>query len=117
MKLEEIAYEFKNLWQHLSRQELCEYYNVTERTICNYKNKLNLSKNICKGLKVSNPLSVYVNTPDNKTKKQTFKSWNHFVIWSKAQGHPFKIVDGNKINIDYTEDIEDARKYKELLKL
>ena len=114
-KLEEIAYELKNLWQHLSRQELCEYYDVTERTLCNYKNKLNLPKNNCKGLTTTNPISVYINTPDNSIKKQIFKSWNHFVIWSKAQSHPFVISDQNVINIDYNRETLDAQKYRQMI--
>ena len=32
-RLEEIAYELKNLWSYLTRQELSEYYGVSERTL------------------------------------------------------------------------------------
>ena len=45
-RLEEIAYELKNLWSYLTRQELSEYYGVSERTLFTYSKKLNLPKKI-----------------------------------------------------------------------
>ena len=45
-RLEEIAYELKNLWSYLTRQELSEYYGVSERTLFTYSKKLNLPKRL-----------------------------------------------------------------------
>ena len=110
-KLEEIAYELSKLWNYHTREELCEYFNISDRTLYRYQSKLELNKVTQKPIKAKNSLSVYLNTKDNKVKKQDFKSWLHFVAWSKAQPHPYRISDGNVINIDYSKLTEDAKNF------
>lgn len=115
-RLEQIAYELKNLWKYLTRNEICEYFNITDRTLYNYQKKLNLPKNESIEMKVSKPITVYMNTEDNKLRKQVFKNYKHFVVWSKAQSHPFKIIDQNSISIDYTRVTPEAKEYMQLLR-
>lgn len=92
-KLGEIAYELKNLWNSLSRQELCDYYGVTDRTLYNWQKILNLPKNTNEAKAVTNPITVYVQKEDSKTYGKTiFKDWDHISNWFKAQKYPV-IID------------------------
>mgnify|MGYP003338027661 CR=1 FL=1 len=73
-KFTEVAYEFSNLWDTMSRTELCEYYDVTDRTISNWKKALSLPKNQNVESKVAtNPIQVIVEK-DGTNKKQSFKT-------------------------------------------
>lgn len=91
-KLKEIAFEFKTLWNYLTRKELCEYYSVTDRTLYNYQHKLNLPKHNVIDAKVSNPQPVTIWIHENhKYKKKTFENWDRFAIWQKAQSQSIKI--------------------------
>lgn len=91
-KLVEIAYEFKNLWNTLSKEELSDYYNVTTRTIYNYQQKLGLPKNTNVTQEVTNPITVYVQNSEKTYGKKVFKSWEHISNWFKAQRNPV-IID------------------------
>lgn len=110
-KLKEIAYELSKLWKYLTRQELCMYYGVTDRTLYNYQNKLGLDKK--KGLleerqdlerlyNSKDCVTLYVQNRPNNFKKITFKNWQHFVVWSKAQSHPMRIDTMKKNGKTYT---------------
>ena len=105
-RLDEISDELKKLWTKLSRQELCEYYEITDRTLYNYQNKLGLPKKGNEKLStVTNPIVVFMNKSNNETKKQVFKNWEHFVIWSKAQSYSYRIISSNEIHIDYSKKL------------
>ena len=114
-KFEEIAYELKKTWNYLTREELCDYFGISDRSLYRYQSKLELTKETQKPLKANQTVPIYINTPDNKVKKQTFKSWQHFVVWAKAQSHPFVISDGNVINMDYKRTTDEARKFLKTL--
>lgn len=92
-KLESITHELKILWNYLTRQELSEYYGVTERTLYNYKKKLNLSNTPGQGVTVPNmkktysskdKVEIWIHDGTNKYKKTTFQNWEHFSVWSKT---------------------------------
>ena len=94
-KVLDIAWELKNLWNYLTRKELRDYYGVSERTLYTYSKQLNLPKKIDR---VTEPIhqeqNVFIWNYDkdtNKYKKMTFKNWDHFVVWSKAQSYPITI--------------------------
>ena len=91
-RLEEIAYELKNLWSYLTRQELSEYYGVSERTLFTYSKKLDLPKKIDKNVvpKTGNPVSIWIHQ-GNKYVRQDFKNWEHFTKWEKAQSRSIRI--------------------------
>ena len=79
-KLRGIAFELKNLWSYLTRQELCEYYSITDRTLYNYQNKLSLPRKINEQAKKGDrTISIYVKD-NGKYKKQCFRitslCWN-----------------------------------------
>lgn len=110
-KLKEIAYELSKLWNYLTRQELCDYYGVTDRTLYNYQKQLGLDKK--KGLleerqdleKLYNSkdcVILYVQNGPNNYKRTVFKNWNHFAVWSKAQAHPMAIDTMEKNGKTYT---------------
>ncbi len=127
-KLHTIGYELSNLWNHLSRIELCEYFNISRRTLYTYSQKLNLPKKVDKVVKATeteNPLNVYISNPAKSSKslksykRQTFNSWEKFAIWSKAQRHPFRIdtlEKNNKtyvtINMDTNTIVSEAEKFE-----
>lgn len=114
-KLQEIGFELSKMWQHMTREELCEQLNISNRTLYRYQSMLGLETKAQNPIKAEKEMFVFINTKDNKVKKQTFKSWNHFAIWSKAQSHPFRITDKEVINIDYSKQTDEAKKfYKEL---
>ena len=121
-KLKDIAYELKNLWGYLSRKELCEYYNITDRTLYNYQNKLELPKKLNSDpIKEDKPISVLVNR-NGKYEKQTFKNWQHFAVWEKAQSHSIKIDSVNKkgqsyITCDFLAKRKDAEQYEKSLNI
>lgn len=102
VKLKEIAYEFKNLWQYLTRQELSEYYGVSQRTLFTYSKKLNLPKKIDRNLpqKTGTPVELWIHR-DNKYVKQTFKNWEHFTKWQSAQSRCIRIDSKNKDGKNY----------------
>lgn len=118
-KFEEIAYGLTKVWDYLTREEICDWFGISDRSLYRYQSQLELRKESQKPITKSNSMSVpiYINTPDNKVKKQTFKSWEHFVLWSKSQEHPYRITDGNIINIDYNSLTEDAKKFRRKLKV
>lgn len=109
-KLKEIAYELTKSWEHMSREDLCEYFGVSDRTLFRYQSKLGLGTNNLESMETTNPIKVFINTSDNKIKNQTFKNWQHFAVWTKAQSHPFVISEGNVINMDYKKVIPEAKK-------
>lgn len=119
-KLKEIAYELKNLWDYLSRKELCEYYSITDRTLYNYQNKLNLSKKVnTDPIKMDKPMTILVNR-NGKYEKLIFKNWQHFVVWEKAQSHTIKIdstvKNGQTILVcDFLSKRKEADKYEKSL--
>lgn len=101
-KLLNIAWELKNLWDHLTRHELSEYFGVSERTLFTYSKKLDLPKKIDKTVEETiEPVNVWVfNKETHKYTRTTFKNWQHFVVWQKAQPHPIQLdtleKDGHK---------------------
>lgn len=120
-KLKSIAYELKNLWTYLTRQELCAYYDVSERTLCNYKNKLGLPKNISTETKIDKPVKIYIKE-GNSYNPQSFKSWEHFAIWEKAQSHSIKIDTVEKggksfVTCEFLNKRPEAIKYENSLNI
>lgn len=121
-KLKEIAYELKNLWNYLSRKELCDYYAITDRTLYNYQNKLKLPRKVnTDPIKVDKPITILVNR-NGQYQKQEFKNWEHFAIWEKAQSHSIKIdsvVRGGTsvITCDFLSKRKEAENYEKKLKL
>ena len=121
-KLKEIAYELKNLWNYLSRKELCDYYAITDRTLYNYQNKLKLPKKVnTDPIKVDKPITILVNR-NGQYQKQEFKNWEHFAIREKAQSHSIKIdsvVRGGTsvITCDFLSKRKEAENYEKKLKL
>ena len=121
-KLRGIAFELKNLWSYLTRQELCEYYSITDRTLYNYQNKLSLPRKINEQAKKGDrTISIYVKD-NGKYKKQCFKSWEHFVVWEKAQSHSIKLDSINKdgksyITCDFLQKRKEAKQYEDSLNL
>lgn len=121
-KLKDIAYELKNLWDYLSRKELCDYYNITDRTLYNYQNKLHLPKKLnTDPIKEDKPISILVNK-NGKYEIQKFKNWEHFAIWEKAQSHSIRIDSKLKngksmITCDFLCKRIDAEKYEASLNL
>ena len=121
-KLKDIAYELKNLWDYLSRKELCDYYNITDRTLYNYQNKLHLPKKLnADPIKEDKPISILVNK-NGKYETQKFKNWEHFAIWEKAQSHSIRIDSKLKngksmITCDFLCKRIDAEKYEASLNL
>lgn len=120
-RLEEIAYELKNLWGYLTRKELSDYYGISERTLFTYSKKLELPKKIDKNVveKTGKPVNIYVNR-DGKYIRQTFKNWEHFTKWEKAQSRSIKIdtleKNGNKyVTCDFLGKKEDAKQYEKSL--
>lgn len=102
-KLLNIAWELKNLWSYLTRQELSEYFGVSERTLFTYSKKLELPKKIDKDIepKTGEPVNVWVYNKDKKKYvRTTFRNWEHFVVWQRAQSHPIHLdtieKDGHK---------------------
>lgn len=117
-KLEEIGYELAKTWKYLTRQEICDYFGISDRTLYRYQDKLNLTKEM-----QTNPLkaakygvSIIMNTPDNKVKQQNFKSWEHFAVWTKAQAHPYRITEKNIVNIDYSKITDEAKQFLQSIK-
>lgn len=94
-KVLDIAWELKNLWNYLTRKELSDYYGVSERTLYTYSKQLNLPKKIDRATDlIQQEQNVFIWNFDketNKYKKMTFKNWDHFVVWSKAQSYPITI--------------------------
>ena len=91
-KLEEITHELKILWNYLTRKELCDYYSVTDRTLYNYRKKLDLPAKPGEGITVTNTVKkgngkdsveLWIHK-DKKYHKTTFKNWEHFSVWAKA---------------------------------
>lgn len=130
-KVVSIAWELKNLWEHLTRKELSDYYGVSERTLYTYSKQLNLPKKIDKVVEnpitntaADNPVEVWIhNKEEKKYSKQTFKNWLQFVFWTKAQSHPVILDTMNRDGKTYMtckfsdNKIEAAEKYeKELCK-
>jgi len=120
-RLEEIAYELKNLWGYLTRKELSDYYGISERTLFTYSKKLELPKKIDKNVveKTGQPVNIYVNR-DGKYIKQTFKNWEHFTKWEKAQSRSIQIgtleKNGNKyVTCDFLNKRPEAIKYEQSL--
>ena len=120
-KLEEIAYELKNLWGYLTRKELSDYYGVSERTLFTYSKKLELPKKIDKNVveKTGKPVDLWIHK-DNKYVRQTFKNWEHFTKWEKAQSRSIKIgtleKDGKSyVTCDFLNKKPEAVKYEQSL--
>ncbi len=121
MKLLEIAYELKNLWTYLTRQELSEYYGISERTLFTYSKKLNLPKKIDRNIiaKTGKPVDLWIHR-DHKYVKQTFKNWEHFTKWQNAQSRAIKIDTMNKngksyVICDFLQKKQDAKTYEDSL--
>lgn len=111
-KMDRIAFEFSKLWKYLTKDELCEYFDITTPTFNKYQTRLKLDKQDKRTLTSSkHQIEVTVNTYDNKKQKRTFKSWEHFTVWTKAQAHPIRITDKDNINIDYTRWTDEAKQY------
>lgn len=120
-RLEEIAYELKNLWSYLTRQELSEYYGVSERTLFTYSKKLNLPKKIDRNVqeKTGKPVELWIHK-DHKYVRQTFKNWEHFTKWTNAQSRSICINTmtrngKNYVTCDFLNKKEDAKKYEDSL--
>lgn len=117
-RLEEIAYELKNLWGYLTRKELSEYYGVSERTLFTYSKKLDLPKKIDRNVpeRKGDPVNIWIHK-DNKYIKQTFKNWEHFTKWEKAQPRSMRIntmqKDGKSyVTCDFLNKRSDAIEYE-----
>ena len=121
-RLKGIAFELKNLWSYLTRQELCEYYDITDRTLYNYQNKLQLPRKINEeAKKPEKDVCIWINE-NGKYRKQSFKSWEHFVIWQKAQSHSIKIDSITRsgksyITCDFLQKKKEAKLYEDSLSL
>jgi len=115
-KFKEIAYELSKMWKYLTREEIRDYFGISDRSLYYYQSTLGLKKEMQTPLKAGKSMSVYINTKDNQIKKQTFKSWEHFAAWSKAQAHPYIISEPNVINMDYNRVTEEAQRFNKLLK-
>lgn len=120
-KLEEIAYELKNLWTYLTRQELAEYYGISERTLFTYSKKLNLPKKIDKNIQVKTgtPVDLWIHK-DKKYVRQTFKNWEHFTKWQNAQSRNIKIDTmtrngKNYVICDFMSKKPEAKLYEDSL--
>lgn len=120
-KVLQIAYELKNLWSYLTRQELSEYYGISERTLFTYSKKLNLPKKVDRNVvpKVGTPVHLWVNTND-RYEEYTFKNWEHFATWQKAQPRNIYInsmvKDGKTyITCDFLGKKQDAINYESQL--
>lgn len=129
-KIAEIAFELTKLWTYLTRQELCNYFDISGRTLYTYSKKLNLPKKVDTEQIAENAYNnkqnviLYVSQPNKNYKRQIFKNWEHFVIWSKSQSHPFRLdtieKNGKKYmvaKIDRTREITEATKLKKELQL
>ena len=121
-RLKGIAFELKNLWGYLTRQELCEYYNITDRTLYNYQNKLNLPRKINEqAKKADNIINLWVQE-DGTYKQKCFKNWEHFVIWQKAQPCSIKIDTMTKagksyVICDFLQKKQEATQYENSLSI
>lgn len=115
-KLDEIGYELTKVWNHLDRKEICEQFNISDRTLYRYQSALGLETKTQNPIKAGKPLSVFINTKDNQIKKQSFKGWKHFVIWSKSQSHPYRIISSETISIDYSKLTEEAKTFYQKMK-
>lgn len=123
VKLKEIAYELKNLWQYLTRQELSEYYGISQRTLFTYSKKLELPKKIDRNIqqKTGTPVELWIRK-DNKYVKQTFKNWEHFTKWQNAQSRCIRINSKNEngknyIICDFLNKKPEAEKYEKTLQI
>ena len=117
-RFEEIAYELAKVWNSLTREEIRDWFDISDRSLYRYQNMLQLRKETQKPITKSNSVvPMYINTPDNKVQKKQFKSWEHFVLWTKSQEHPYTITDSNIINMDDSKLTEDARKFRQRLKV
>ena len=117
-RFEEIAYGLTKVWDSLTRQEICEWFGISDRSLYRYQTMLQLRKETQKPITKSNSVvPMYINTPDNKVQKKQFKSWDHFVLWTKSQEHPYRITDSNIIDIDYKKLTEEAKKVRQRLKV
>jgi len=130
-KLLNIAWELKNLWKNLTRKELSEYYDVSERTLYTYSKQLNLPKKIDKGMEnpimdpkvpATMPVDIWIHDKvERKYKKQSFKNWKHFVFWSKAQPYPVILDTMERDGHTYTvckfsnNKIKEAEEYEKQL--
>ena len=118
-----IAWELKNLWEHLTRKELSDYFNVSERTLYTYSKQLNLPKKVDKNMDnpITNskkpedqPVEVWIhNKEEKKYNKHTFKNWLRFVLWTKAQSHPVILDTMNKNGKTYMTCKFSETKHKE----
>ena len=115
-KLEDIGYELTKLWKHLTRQELCEQFGISDRSLYRYQSALGLDTKMQNPIKAGKPLSVFINTKDNQIVKKTFKGWQHFVVWSKAQSHPYRIISPETISMDYSRKIDEAKTFYQKMK-
>lgn len=129
-KLVEVAFELTKLWNYLTRQELCNYFNISGRTLYTYSKKLNLPKKIDTEqitettYNNKDNIILYVSQPNKNYKKQIFKNWEHFTIWAKSQSHPFRLdtieKNGKKYMVakmDRTREIKEALNLKKELQL
>ena len=114
-KLEKIGFELSKMWKHLTREELCEQFKISDRSLYRYQSILGLDSKVQNPIKAEKELSVYINTPDNKVEKKTFKSWQHFVVWAKSQSHPIRITEKEVINIDYSKYTDEAKRFYETM--
>ena len=130
-KLVSIAWELKNLWEHLTRQELSEYYGISERTLYTYSKQLNLPKKIDRAVDnpitktaADNPVEVWIHNKEEKNfTRHLFRNWLQFVFWTKAQSHPVILDTMNRDGKTYMtckfadSKVKAAEKYeKELCK-
>lgn len=121
-RLKGIAYELKNLWESFTRQELCDYYDITSRTLYTYSKKLDLPKKIDKNIQnEENKVELWLHKND-EYQKQTFRNWDQFAKWSKAQSCNIRIgshiEDGkNYVTCDFLNKKEEAKIFEKSLHL
>lgn len=100
-KLKEIGYELATLWKFLTRKELCDFYEISDRTLSNYKKELGLPKNTVEESNSKEPVRVWIQQTNNKFKQKIFKDWNTFAVWTKCQSNPITFDTINKAGQTY----------------
>ena len=120
-KLKQIAFELTQLWSNFTRQELCDVFHISSKTLYRYSKELNLPKKIDKVTQEKiNPkeqVCLWIKQePQSKTFKRTaFKNWQQFSTWTKAQSRPIKIDVLEQNGKRYTTCVFNSKKKPEAI--
>ena len=96
-KLKQIAFELTQLWSNFTRQELCDVFHISSKTLYRYSKELNLPKKIDKVTQEKiNPkeqVCLWIKQePQSKTFKRTaFKISSWYRFWKWNSWNSFKI--------------------------